>query len=783
MAQELLMADFSGGMNALAGVDKLDQKECLLAENVRLDETGNILSAGALTHQNVSPYAAAGGTKANNVHSLFWNPSIGAVAGVGQDVFTGPTLGGMSSKLAGKNAMNQKMSFASAVNRVYFDVGTVGYWTDMTNLLLVDWPPPAAFSGLGGPIVFGTGTSGVGGGFWQTPNAITSTTNTAVTSVGLLWAGTRTSVPLAATMSTNSFAVATSVTGVGLTVQSGGANTAGIVNLQVTLLKNNIPVGTPKIQNVPISGGLLTFGGLNDLWGTTLSSADVNSGLFGFQFIAYMLSDPSQAVSLFLFNGAVTIYGGAAGGMVAGTGTTGTLTGTYTWKLTFVAANGEESDGSPDTIGIVLSGNQGTLTAIPAGDARTTGRNLYRKGGALTSHYLVGSINDNSSTTFSDNLTDLAALTEGVILSGDVPGDFPNSRLGGTNVRFPTYHYDRVFWVNQQQKNQIIWSKPLNGFAYPAINNADVGDSKPISQIVSIFGELIIIKSGGSIWRLTGTDESSFDLTQTPSSVGTDESFTAVKLPDKIPFANRFGLWVFNGYTSQPLTTKLDMWFKQDDRTGEELFGVNGFHPPEVASPSVPLNFEAVANSEKYYLAYAEAGQAQNNAVLVFDLKHGNITKRAGFTPLSLAIDDVTGYVYAGDSSGFVSLLDDWNGATQGGSPANFDFQTGYIDVQRGSNKTLWALEFYLDTDGQSLTPSVYYDSGAGTETLAPISTTSLQRVVRPVEATNSRKMQNFSVRLNGSINPVNKSGAPQIQVVHIKALYDLRTGRARTGQ
>src|SRR6266849_4719597 len=130
MPQEHIFGDFSGGMNALAAVDKLDPKECLLAENVRLDETGNIQSAGALTAQNTAAYAAAAGTNTNQIRSLFWNPSLGAVAGVGQDVFIGPTLGGMRSGIAGKNSIQQKMSFASTPGRVYFDIASIGYWTD-----------------------------------------------------------------------------------------------------------------------------------------------------------------------------------------------------------------------------------------------------------------------------------------------------------------------------------------------------------------------------------------------------------------------------------------------------------------------------------------------------------------------------------------------------------------------------------------------------------------------------------------------------------------------------
>lgn len=769
-------------MNALAAVDKLDPKECLLAENVRLDETGNILCAGAFTHQNTSAYAAAGGTNTNNIHSLYWNPSLGGVAGVGQDVFQGATLGGLKSKLTAKNTSQTKMSFASAPSRVYFDVGSVGYWSDMTNLLTVDWAPP--LSGvLATTQLAGTGTDTQSSGQpWSNPNNITSTGAYATV---LLNSDNSQSDPLQASNFGFALNTTSSVQGITVKVDETITQLIGTTTVDVMLMKAGVPVGNIKTFSITSFPTTYILGSPTDLWGATWTSADLNANNFGVLFTVFSAGYGSQQVTTLLRNCNVTVNLAGAG-FVAGTGTSGVLTGTYTWVITFVAANGEESDKSPDSVAVTLSAQQGTLTAIPKGDARTTSRNVYRKGGALTSHYLVGSIPNNLATTFSDNQTDLAALTAGVILAGDIPGDYPNSRLGNTQVRFPVLHYDRIFWVNQNQPNQLLWSRPLNGFAYPVINTINVGDSSAVSRIVSIFGELIIFKTNSQIWRLTGTDESSFDLTQTPSAVGTDESFSVVALPDKILFHNRWGFWVFNGYTSQPLTTKLDLWMKQDDRTNEELFGVNGFHPPEVVSLSVPLNFDATGNSEKFYFSYAEAGQPQNNAALVFDVKHGNITKRAfpnNASPLSLAIDPVTGFVYMGDSSGFISLLDDWNGSAQGGAAANFDFQTGYIDLQRGSNKALWLIEFFLDTDGQSLTPSVYYDNGNFSETLAPVSTTSLSRVQRTLESTAARKHQNFSWRLNGSINPVNKNGQPQIQVVHVKVKYDLRAGRAREGQ
>jgi hypothetical protein len=816
LPQEQIFADFSGGMNASAAVDKLDPKECLLAENVRLDETGNVESAGAYTNQNTSSYVGSTFTQGTatiiptNIHSLHWNPALGGVAGIGRDVFTGPTLGGMTSAIAGANFNEQKMSFASAIGKVYFDIGNAGYWTDMQNFLTVDWPPPTAVgstvtTGTPGAVTqVSTGTNTV---IWSTTTGLVGVNPNAPAQI-LLSTG-QTSEILKATMSTSSFAISTvGVAGIQLNFMAWFNSTPNVNRqwLTVTLLNNNVPVGNPKTISFLSQSGFnfaaFTLGGTTDLWGlSSWTQAQINSGNFGFQVVANSPISPpyNPSVGVGIYNSYFTIFQNPAGsGMVSGTAT-GTLTGTYQWAATFVSSSGEESDVSGNTALLALSGQGGTLTSVPTGDARTASRNIYRIGGALTSRYLVGSIPDNLTTTYYDNEADIAALAEGVIVAGDVPGDYPNTRFnlspGNAVGRFPCLHYDRMFWV-VPGTNKFYWSKPLNGFAYPSVNFIQVGDNKPITRLISIFGELIIFKTD-SIWRLTGTDESSFNLTQTPSSVGTDMSFTIVALPDKIIFANRYGIWIFNGYTSQPLSNKLDLWFKQQNRTGKSVYGFSGFNPPEAASPTVPLLFEAVGNSEKYYFAYSETGQTVNNsAVLVFDVKRGNITKRSPYINIggafpvevayipSMTIDSVTGLIYIGDYQGFVSLYDDWSGATIGeNGAANFDFQTGYIDLQRGSNKSLWALEFFINTNGQSIIPYVYYDGGENFEQLPAISTANLQRVVRPVQATNARKMQNFSVRINGSLNPVNIGGTPQIRLVHIKALYDVRVGRSRTGQ
>lgn len=804
MPQEITISDFSGGMNASVAVDKLSDKECLLAENVRFDEQGNVLISGGNTAQN--SVALTDGTS-SNVHSLFFDQAIGGVAGVGTSIYAGARLGALSTSTTATNQQSSKMSFGIAPNRVYMDIGGAGYWMNPApaDLITVDWAPPSVAGGtVTGPNLAGTGTASGGGIAWATASNITGTVaySTFVNtdggdSNGLYATGFGFGVGATAVtgivanvsvfFSDSSYIAPDSPTGHPVTVQPDGSTT-----ITVRLLKGGIPTGTAKSQTFNWPSGTvnqtLTFGGSSDTWGTSFTQADINAANLGF-----VISVDNSGTGIFqnrVRAGKLTVYQGA--GFGAGTGAAGTLTGTYTWKVTFAAAAGEESDGSIASTSVVLSAQQGTLTSIPTGDARTATRNVYRKGGLLTAYYLVGNIGDNTTTTYSDNVTDFTALTEAVILPGDTIGDEPNTRLGNQAVKYSTYHYDRVFWANG---NQLIWSKPLNGFAYPADFSTPVGDSKDITGILSLGGELIIFKPDG-IYRFTGSDENSFQLTKTLSAVGTDWPFTIVAaggstsgfyFTGRIIFANRQGIWVFNGYNSSKISPKLDLWFRQDDKTNSAINGVNGFHVPEILDSGVTMNYQAAANSTFYRLAYAESLQTANNAMLVLDLERGNITKRP-FAAASMAVDSVSNYFYAGSQNGFIVQLDDWNATRDGlGNRVNMDFQTKYSDFKmRGSKFAVWGIEFLIRTSGEVITPYVYFDEGAGTaETLAAITTgPGAQRVFRQLAGPNSRSCRNLSIRLNCSANAVNfGAGLPSVQLNHLKIYFEARQSRARTGE
>lgn len=772
MAQEYLIADFSGGINPSVQPDKLQLNESLQLQNARIDETGGLGNCPGSSLQG-GPYTD---TASNlNVHSLFVAPSLGILAGVGQDAFTGLTLGGLVDSLSGLNTAKSKMSAATTPNRIYFEIGGVPYVVggSINVPLTVDWAPPSAVVPIPtsptSPTTASTLTYLSTSPHWSTIAGLIGSTATASTQF------TPTSAAYsdyARAINPNPSLGTAAIQGVQITavLKASSNATVGANRVRAILEVGGSPVGSPRdvFVNMNQAAGTYTFGGAADLFGNlAITVAQANASNFGVRFLVLNGGSKSANVSQQISNVKFQFYqSSAASGLTVGTGGAGVLSGTYTYAATFVSDQGEESDVSALSNAVTLATQQGSLTNIPVGDARTVSRNIYRIGNTLTSLYLVGSLPDNVSTSFADNLSDNAALTTGVIVPGGVAGSPANTRFGSQIAHYPCLHYDRVFWA---VGNTIVWSKPLNGFAYPVNNFATVGNSTPITGLVSKWGCLIIIKTD-EIRILSGTDENTFSLTRTESIVGTSWPFTIAPISNGVLFANSQGPFIFNGAVSTKLTPKLDLLFRNENR--------NAANAIEVVNTAVTQNFCAVANTDFFYLAVASAGSPSNNLLFVISMTTGTITTRS-MPVLSLAVDNTTGYIYAGLANGDIIQLDDYTSLPDSQGPLNWTYQSKYTDAgNRGSNLVVWALEFWGNTNGAVVTPTISYDGGLTSEKLPSFSTTSNQRVERKFNAAKSRLCQTVSIQLD---SPISNNHGP-IDMIHCKLFYDVHTGRARTG-
>jgi hypothetical protein len=103
--------------------------------------------------------------------------------------------------------------------------------------------------------------------------------------------------------------------------------------------------------------------------------------------------------------GAVTVAQGAAGNVDVGS---------HTWKVTFVSLEGESSGNTASSALVLGSASQVDLTVVPTGPVGTTQRNIYRTLAGGVVYYAVGSILDNVTTIFTDDVSDANIFQSGL---------------------------------------------------------------------------------------------------------------------------------------------------------------------------------------------------------------------------------------------------------------------------------------------------------------------------------------------------------------------------------
>lgn len=124
----------------------------------------------------------------------------------------------------------------------------------------------------------------------------------------------------------------------------------------------------------------------------------------------------------------VTAPGACTAALIA-TGTGNIENGTHTYKITFVNAAGETELGTAsNTVTVDASNKQVSLTAIPVSSSSSViSRKIYRTKAGFSQYYLLATIADNSTTTYTDNISDTN-------LTGEAANNKENDSFGKTFI-------------------------------------------------------------------------------------------------------------------------------------------------------------------------------------------------------------------------------------------------------------------------------------------------------------------------------------------------------------
>ena len=328
------------------------------------------------------------------------------------------------------------------------------------------------------------------------------------------------------------------------------SNNATAASLQTAI---NAIVGAP--YNATISGSIITV---------TLTSPGYTVPVAFSVSAGYTISPISfpriRAMGVPTPSSAVTFGTNTSGGEVPD--------GAHTYVVTFLYYDFEESNGGPvSAIHTVSSTNQTVhLTSVPVGAYGVSARNIYRDNND-GNWLLIGTINDNTTTTYTD--TSLVGTTQLEITNGEPPiWGLCTQWLSRTFVAKVQGNLNTIYWSTAGEPDS--WN-PSN---YIVCNPAD------IVQALVVYQGTLYVFNQFSFGFITGNTDNTFAYQAIPSQqVGcVDNRSIQIRVIDGLPlllFLAAKGVYAFNGstltYISDPIEPDLNLNIAQTNL----LSGVN----------------------------------------------------------------------------------------------------------------------------------------------------------------------------------------------------------------
>jgi hypothetical protein len=155
------------------------------------------------------------------------------------------------------------------------------------------------------------------------------------------------------------------------------------------------------------------------------------------------------------------------GAPTVATGAAGALTGSYHWLVTFATSTGE-TEGGAVSVALSLTAQKGELTAVPVSPCRSvTSRKVYRTVAGGASYLLSGTISDNTTTTYSDNVADGslgAAAPTAATATGTGTEQFPEDMVESVFIKGLTVPLGRSQGDLRDNKWREEWQGDIKRF-------------------------------------------------------------------------------------------------------------------------------------------------------------------------------------------------------------------------------------------------------------------------------------------------------------------------------
>lgn len=291
-------------------------------------------------------------------------------------------------------------------------------------------------------------------------------------------------------------------------------------------------------------------------------------------------------------------------------GAAGVLNSTYSYKYTNVNDQGHESNPSAVSSDVAPTNDKVDLTDILVGPTGTSKRRIYRTAAAGATYLFLTTINDNSTTIYTDNTADTAL---GSLLDED--NDIPE-----TDITQIFADASRVYLI--QGNGTTLWASKIDNTtsepqweAFPSKLNLDlpfVGGSDKM-KCGFFIGEDGYVMGRLSIYKIIGDVGSGVTLVRLPYDMGILTPFAYVLTPSGIVFLNNFHqLMLLTGKDGEaPINL------------GKEIQAILDLISENGSLDGPDLSYDPLANSVHINYALTSGG---NTNGLILSLDDGSLT-------------------------------------------------------------------------------------------------------------------------------------------------------------
>ena len=388
---------------------------------------------------------------------------------------------------------------------------------------------------------------------------------------------------------------------------------------------------------------------------------------------------------------------------VAASNGTGNVTGSVSYKYTNVNTALVEGDLSPVVATITVSNASVTITniAVAPQSHGVNQRKIYRTEAGGSTYKLVGTISDNITTTFNDNVADASLGATAPTDQGEPP-----------KFKAIVYHSRRLFFIDDTNPNYLQYTELDNPYVVKATNFLRIGDkTADLPQALGVYenGVMVFGERGNEFIYMPDTDPSNWVVVRGKSKFGSKSPFGVVNFNNKLFFpavvADKFiGFANVIGATVEPSATTLSILTAgsdtQSDKIEPDMFKVQEAYLKNISS--------IVFQNKVYTTLTWDTGNTTNNRIYVYDFSISNISKKQEFawSPWSgLNISQFTiydGKLYGGSSvaDGFVYQLEDSSYNDDGSAIDSYYWTKEFDGAEPGFRKDLRQVNMLVDLAG-----------------------------------------------------------------------------------